>query len=296
MVGRLELLDRPSARDWPKTRCATWPAATPTKRQQAFRFLHEQGRYVEPIVRRVMKTTNDDAVRTLCRRLLLTDFVTELRAAVHNSADGKRLTIDPVLLRAHLARLLREIGCDDEARAEGEAVLAALKTYPAGSESDTCRQSGRARDPGGRRRGDRRRQKGVRDLRPPGRAPVENDGRTSIPSAITWLRDWWVGRAYARCLLRTPKADATIAELEKYLGHPSSPSTSSADDRSVSRFPGISPRWSGQAQARRSSLVGADGQAQVGGGPIAAGPDPKDPGQTRELIYPTADGCQECVK
>ncbi len=69
-------------------------------------------------------------MRTLCRRLLLTDFVTELRAAVHNSADGKRLTIDPVLLRAHLARLLREIGSHDEARAEGEAVLAALKTYP----------------------------------------------------------------------------------------------------------------------------------------------------------------------
>ena len=55
-------------------------------------------------------------MRTLCRRLLLTELVTELRAAVHNAADGKRLTIDPVLLRAQLARLLREIGLSAEAR------------------------------------------------------------------------------------------------------------------------------------------------------------------------------------
>ena len=109
MVGRLELLtaERESQAENAVHDLASGDSG---KRQQAFRFLHEQGRYVEPIIRRVLKTTTNNEVRTLCRRLLLTDFVTELRAAVHNSADGKRLTIDPVLLRAHLARLLREIG------------------------------------------------------------------------------------------------------------------------------------------------------------------------------------------
>ena len=102
----------------------------PVKRQRAFQYLREQGRYVEPIVRRIAKTTKDEGVRTLCRRLLLTEFVTELRAAVHNAADGKRLNADPLLLRAHLARLLREIGLTAEARLEGVAVWSALRSRP----------------------------------------------------------------------------------------------------------------------------------------------------------------------
>ena len=57
--------------------CARWP--TPTHASgSAFAFLREQGRYVEPIIRRVQKTTTDENVRILCRRLLLTDFVTDL--------------------------------------------------------------------------------------------------------------------------------------------------------------------------------------------------------------------------
>ena len=34
-------------------------------------------------------------MRSLCRRLLLTDFVTDLRAAIHNASDGKPLNVDP---------------------------------------------------------------------------------------------------------------------------------------------------------------------------------------------------------
>ena len=45
----------------------------------------------------MLKTSTDDAVRKLCRRLLLTDFLTELRSAVNNAADGTRLTTDPWL-------------------------------------------------------------------------------------------------------------------------------------------------------------------------------------------------------
>ncbi len=37
------------------------------------------------------------------------------------------------------------------------------------------------------------------------------------PSQLTSLREWWVGRAYAQCLLRTGKAEATLASLQKEL-------------------------------------------------------------------------------
>jgi len=85
-----------------------------TERALAYRFLHEQGRYIEPIVRHVAKTTKAEKIKSLCGRLLLTDFVTDLRAAIHNAADGKPTNVDPRLLRAHLARLLRQAGLDAE--------------------------------------------------------------------------------------------------------------------------------------------------------------------------------------
>ena len=116
MVGRVELLTTEREK-LAESAVRNLASGDVTASQNAFQFLRDQGRYVEPIVRRVMKTTTDDAVRTVCRRLLLTDFLTELRAAVHNSADGTRLTVDPFILRAHLARLLREVGSDAEARA-----------------------------------------------------------------------------------------------------------------------------------------------------------------------------------
>ena len=96
MVGRIEMLTPERER---LAEAAVRSLANPDagKREQAFAFLREQGRYVEPIIRRVQKTTTDENVRILCRRLLLTDFVTDLRAAVHNAADGKRLNVDPAL-------------------------------------------------------------------------------------------------------------------------------------------------------------------------------------------------------
>ena len=72
-------------------------------------------------------TTRDEGVRTLCRRLLLTGFVTDLRAAIHNAADGKRLEAGPLELRAHLARLYREMGMTEEAKAEANAVWQGLR-------------------------------------------------------------------------------------------------------------------------------------------------------------------------
>src|SRR5262249_22109514 len=72
-VGRLEMLtaEREKRSEQAVSRLAS---LAPAIREQAFAYLREQGRYVEPIVRRVLKTTADPTVRTLCRRLLYTDF------------------------------------------------------------------------------------------------------------------------------------------------------------------------------------------------------------------------------
>jgi hypothetical protein len=234
MVGRLELLTA-GRESLAENAVRDLTSGDSGKRQQAFRFLHDQGRYVEPIVRRVMKTTKNDDVRMQCRRLLLTDFVSELRAAVHNSADGKRLTIDPVLLRAHLARVLRGIGSHDEARAEGEAVLAALKTYPLGP-IQTMADSPAAleiRAAAVEATGDDRKASAIYARRI--ELQLKMIGVVDA-NVIAWLRDWWVGRAYARCLLRTPTAGVTIAGLDKYLEHASSASSTVADERSSRVF------------------------------------------------------------
>jgi hypothetical protein len=234
MVGRLEVLthDREKLAE---TAIHDLTSNVSGKRQRAFRYLHEQGRYVEPIVRRVLKTTTNDDVRTICRRLLLTEFVTELRAAVHNAADGKTFVVDPVLLRAHLARLLREIGCLDEARAEAEAVLAALKKYPL-APNQTLGEHPAAleiRGAAAEATGDDRKASAIyaRRIELQMRTIGEIDANT-----IAWLRDWWVGRAYAQCLLRTPGASVTVTELERYVSQCRSTSTTCADQRSSRLF------------------------------------------------------------
>jgi hypothetical protein len=126
MVGRIEMLT-PEREQLAEAAVRSLADPDSGKREQAFAFLREQGRYVEPIVRRVQRTTTNENVRILCRRLLLTDFVTDLRAAVHNAADGKRLNVNPLLLRSHLDRLLHELGLDHEARAEGKAIESRLE-------------------------------------------------------------------------------------------------------------------------------------------------------------------------
>ena len=95
MVGRLEMLSADRQRK-AEAAIASLASGDPGETGQAYRFLRDQGRYVEPIIRHVAKTTSDEQVRALCRRLLLTDFVTDLRAAIHNASDGKPLERRPV--------------------------------------------------------------------------------------------------------------------------------------------------------------------------------------------------------
>lgn len=126
MVGRIELLDPDRER---RAEAAIRDLASPDAavRDGAFEALRAEGRYVEPIVRRALRTTTDERVRTLSRRLLLTDFVTDLRSALTDPATGERVSTDPVYIQAQLSSLLREVGLTAEARMEGTAALTKLE-------------------------------------------------------------------------------------------------------------------------------------------------------------------------
>lgn len=216
MVGRVELMTPERER---LAEAAVRSLADPDgpRRVQAFAYLREQGRYVEPIIRRVQRTTSDENVRVLCRRLLLTDFVTELRAAVHAASDGTRLTIEPLLLRAHLARLLRDIGRYKEARREGTAILNELERTGKSVDANQANQPA------------------MRQLRPAALEASGIDrsaslvygdciesqlkalnGRFDAP-IVAWCREWWVGRGYGRSVVRAGKSEQTIAELQATL-------------------------------------------------------------------------------
>jgi len=229
MVGRIELLTAEREK-LAENAVRNLGGGSASERENAFRFLHEQGRYVEPIIRRVMKTTTDDAVRIVCRRLLLTDFLTELRAAVHSAADGSRLTTDPFILRAQLARLLREVGSDAEARDLGTAILADLKRYPLPPDQSLADNPAalEIRAAAIEAMGDDRKAASVYARR------IELQIRSCKggldPGMIPGLRDWWIGRAYGQCLLRSSQATSTIAAFEKYLSGRPSTLTDCSDD------------------------------------------------------------------
>jgi hypothetical protein len=220
MVGRIELLT--PEREALATRAIS-DLASPddATRGRAFAILRDQGRYVEPIVRRVLKTTGDERVRALCRRLLMTDFVTELRSAAHAAADGLRLKDDPAYLRARLASLLREVGLESEAKPEGEAALAALKARPAPAMSHP--------DSRGYLRAVALAQEGIGDDAGATRTYAQfmhfagqvrtkqecrNCHRDAGPQDMAWFRDWWAGERYAALVARLGRTDRAIAEHE----------------------------------------------------------------------------------
>jgi hypothetical protein len=210
MVGRLELLS-PERERRAESAVRDLAGTDAVRRREAFGYLRDQGRYVEPIVRRIAKTTQDDRVRQACRRLLLTELVTDLRAAVHSPVDGKQVHGDDLWIRVQLARLLREMGMVDEARAEAAALWREARNRPAPSKSSPANDAGtlEIRAALYEATGDDRRAAEDYALRIEGQ--VQSLVNNPNPGALEWLRDWWVGRAYARCLLRSGQADRTIA-------------------------------------------------------------------------------------
>ena len=125
MVGRMELLDE-GREQRAEDAIRQLSSSEPAVRERAFEILRSEGRYVEPIVRRTLQTTTDEQVRTLSKRLLLTDFVTELRTTFTDASTGEKTSTEPVYIQAQLASLLREVGLTAEAKQEGDAALAQL--------------------------------------------------------------------------------------------------------------------------------------------------------------------------
>jgi hypothetical protein len=213
MVGRIELLtpERQRAAEQAISQLAS-PHAT--VRARAFATLRDQGRYVEPIVRRTMSSTSDERVRQLCRRLLLTDFVADIRTSLTEAADGTRLVQEPVYARAQLASLLREIGLNDEARQEGELALAALARMPQPTMSDhtsrnTFRALARANEGAGH---DAAALRWYTDFVRFGSGFNKCSGCHQLagPRDTSFFRDWWAGRKFAELAWRTGEAPTLI--------------------------------------------------------------------------------------
>jgi hypothetical protein len=220
MVGRIELLS-PERERLAEAAVHGLTSADRVIRERAFQTLRDQGRYVEPIIRRVLKTSSDEQVRMLCRRLLLTDFVTELRAAIPSAADGRRLMDDPIHMRAQLALLLREIGLTDEAKAEAQFVLGGLDSQPQPSlDRHDARFHLRAYARASEALGDDRSAAAWYDrfITFGSQAATKQDcrgcHRDAGPTDIAWFRGWWAGERYAAVQARLGDRKSALAAQE----------------------------------------------------------------------------------
>jgi hypothetical protein len=231
MVGRLELLDAARERR-AETSIRELSSADGATRERAFAVLRAEGRYVEPIIRRVLATTMDERARTLARRLLLTDFVTDLRTALTDADTGERVTAEPVFVRAQLASLLREVGLAAEAKQEGEAALAVLAGKPQPSMSahesrHMYRALARAHEGAGR---DADALKWYGEFVAFGsQAATGSEGCTFChasegPADRSFFRDWYAGVKYGEYAVKTGAAPRLIARHETALAtKPSDP-------------------------------------------------------------------------
>jgi len=220
MVGRIELLT-PERERLVEEAISRLASPDPIAREDAFATLRDQGRYVEPIVRRTMESTTDEHVRMLCRRLLLTDFVTDIRTSLTDAADGARLVQQPVYARAQLASLLREVGLADEARQEGERALEALGRLPRPTMDDhasrnTFRALARAHEGAGH---DAAALKWYSEFVAFGSGFNKCSGCHQLagPRDPSFFRDWWAGRKFAELAWRTGEAPRMIEEGEAAL-------------------------------------------------------------------------------
>jgi hypothetical protein len=218
MVGRVELLT-PDRERLAERAVRDLASGDPEARRAAFAALRDQGRYVEPVVRRVLRTTQDEGVRALCKRLLTTDLVTEMRSAIHSASDGRRLLDDPVHVRAQLALLLREVGLDAEAKAEGRHVLEALaaRAEPNLDNHEArhpLRATARAREAVGDRAGAVRSYERFLGFAAQAVARKECRGchHDAGPTNPAWFRDWWAGGRYAALVAGLGGADRAIAD------------------------------------------------------------------------------------
>jgi hypothetical protein len=215
MVGRTELLtpDREARAEAAILNLTSNDAAA---REKAFSFLRSQGRYVEPVVNRMLRTSRDQRVRSACGRLLMTDFVTELRSAVHSAADGSKLEEKPAEVRANLAALLREMGYAEQAAEEGRSALRELSriSAPMPDHSDSrwyLRAFARANEGVGDDRGAADYyERFVRF----GSLTKSCGGchDAAGPQNMAFYREWWAGKKYAAFVQKLGLREATMKE------------------------------------------------------------------------------------
>lgn len=221
MVGRLELLT-PARELAVENAVRGLSSKEAAVRERSFRQIRDQGRFAEPVLRRLSRTGAGE-VRTRAKELLATECIAALRSSINIASTGKRRDEDPLYLRAQLALLLREIGMADEARQEGEAVLAdpRLPRRPAFDDHES-RHPLRARARATEATGDA--EKAVEAYSELIRfgAQVHKGGgcigchRSSGdgPDGMAWYRDWWAGRRYALAVRESGKSDEVIAALQ----------------------------------------------------------------------------------
>ena len=226
MVGRLEALT-PEREQRAEAAVRELGSSDPAARQRGFAWLQAQGRYVEPILRRVLRSSADERVNALCRRLLMTGQVTDLRVALRAPERSDALEDEPVNVRAQLASLLREVGLTEEARQEAESALAELGRLPRPPDHKSAarhhlRAYARASEAMG---DDRQAAEWYRRLVRFGSQVVRNRGCVgchhgafgAAPTDVSWLRDWWAGRKLAEVLHRLGERDRAIRESEAAL-------------------------------------------------------------------------------
>ena len=225
MVGRIELL---SAERQKRAERAVSLLASPdaSDREWAFETLRSEGRYVEPIVRRTLRTSTDERVRALANRLLLADFVTELRTTLTDASTGERVNTEPVYIQAQLASLLREVGLTAEAKQEGESARAKLATmHQPAMQDHWSRQMFRALAWAHEGAGnDAEALEWYRKFVEFG-SQVTGAGRecagichaTMGPRDVSFFHDWYAGRKFGELAVKTGEAPKLIAAHEGVL-------------------------------------------------------------------------------
>jgi len=221
MVGRLEMLT-PEREARAEAAVRELSSASSEKRDRAFEFLREQGRYAEPVIRRVRRSTRDESVRQLCERLLSTGFVTDLRTSTKSAETGATVSEKPLHLRAQLSSLLWEVGLASEARETGAPALAELKSTPEPSMDVSgsrhyYRALARATEAAGSGAADAAQAyaKFVRFG-----ANVKKCGgchEAQGPKTMAWYRDWWAGRRFAQHAKRSGKLDEWLSTQQRAL-------------------------------------------------------------------------------
>ena len=223
MVGRVELLG-PERQKRAERAISLLASPDASDREWAFETLRSEGRYVEPIVRRTVRTTTDETVRALANRLLLTDFVTELRTTFTDASTGEKVSTKPVYIQAQLASLLREVGLTAEAKQQGEAALVQLSQMPQPTMSDHIsremfRSLARAHEGAGHDAEALRWYGQFVEFGSQFQQPKMCAGCHSTMGPRDWsfFTDWYAGRKFGELAVKTGEAPRLIAAHEAAL-------------------------------------------------------------------------------